>query len=148
LIYVGENIASILGRLVLVIWLFVVLILNSSYTASLTSILTVERLSSPVKGIESLIASSDPIGYQSGSYIDHYLSNELNILRSRLVPLNTPIEYEKALKDGPNKGGVAAVVDERAKMELFLSARCEFGIVGQEFTKMGWGFVSIIFLLH
>ncbi|KAK7856103.1 glutamate receptor 3.6 [Quercus suber] len=25
-------------------------------------------------------------------------------------------------------------------MELFLSARCEFGIVGQEFTKMGWGF--------
>jgi ionotropic glutamate receptor len=148
LIYVGENIASILGRLVLVIWLFVVLILNSSYTASLTSILTVERLSSPVKGIESLIASNDPIGYQSGSYIDNYLSNELNILRSRLVPLNTPIEYEKALKDGPNKGGVAAVVDERAKMELFLSARCEFGIVGQEFTKMGWGFVSIIFLLH
>jgi hypothetical protein len=29
-------------------------------------------------------------------------------------------------------------------MELFLSTRCEFGIVGQEFTKMGWGFVSII----
>jgi ionotropic glutamate receptor len=48
------------------------------------------------------------------------------------------------LKDGPNKGGVAAVVDERAYMELFLSSRCEFGIVGQEFTKMGWGFVSII----
>ncbi|GMY11074.1 glutamate receptor 3.6-like isoform X2 [Fagus crenata] len=135
-----EKIASILGRLVLVIWLFVVLILNSSYTASMTSILTVERLSSTVKGIESLIASNDPIGYQSGSYIENYLSNELNILRSRLVPLNTPIEYEKALKDGPNRGGVAAVVDQRAKMELFLSARCEFGIVGQEFTKMGWGF--------
>jgi ionotropic glutamate receptor len=29
-------------------------------------------------------------------------------------------------------------------MELFLATRCEFGIVGQEFTKMGWGFVSIL----
>ncbi|KAL2893083.1 Glutamate receptor 3.2 [Bienertia sinuspersici] len=30
------------------IWLFVVLILTSSYTASLTSILTVQQLSSPI----------------------------------------------------------------------------------------------------
>ncbi|KAL2933486.1 Glutamate receptor 3.1 [Bienertia sinuspersici] len=35
------------------IWLFVVLILTSSYTASLTSILTVQQLSSPIKGIDS-----------------------------------------------------------------------------------------------
>jgi hypothetical protein len=45
---------------------------------------------------------------------------------------------------GPKNGGVAAIVELRAHMELFLSSRCEFGIVGQEFTKMGWGFVSII----
>ncbi|CAL9027385.1 unnamed protein product, partial [Prunus brigantina] len=25
-------------------------------------------------------------------------------------------------------------------MELFLSSRCGYSIVGQEFTKMGWGF--------
>ncbi|KAF5453795.1 hypothetical protein F2P56_023514, partial [Juglans regia] len=135
-----ERIASTLGRFVLIIWLFVVLILNSSYTASMTSILTVEQLSSPVKGIESLVTSSDPIGFQRGSFAENYLTDELNIHRSRLVPLNSIGEYEKALRDGPSKGGVAAVVDERAYMELFLSTRCEFGIVGQEFTKMGWGF--------
>jgi ionotropic glutamate receptor len=54
---------STLGRLVVIIWLFVVLIVTSSYTASLTSILTVEKLSSPIKGIESLIMSNDRIGY-------------------------------------------------------------------------------------
>ncbi|KAG6647025.1 hypothetical protein I3843_07G047500 [Carya illinoinensis] len=135
-----ERIASTLGRFVLIIWLFVVLILNSSYTASMTSILTVERLSSPVKGIESLVTSSEPIGFQRGSFSENYLTDELNIHKSRLVPLNSIAEYEKALRDGPSKGGVAAVVDERAYMELFLSTRCEFGIVGQEFTKMGWGF--------
>ncbi|KAG7968845.1 hypothetical protein I3843_07G001400 [Carya illinoinensis] len=135
-----ERIASTLGRFVLIIWLFVVLILNSSYTASMTSILTVEQLSSPVKGIESLVTSSEPIGFQRGSFAENYLTDELNIHKSRLVPLNSIAEYEKALRDGPSKGGVAAVVDERAYMELFLSTRCEFGIVGQEFTKMGWGF--------
>ncbi|KAG6701761.1 hypothetical protein I3842_07G001800 [Carya illinoinensis] len=136
----SEKVDSTLGRLVLIIWLFAVLILNSSYTASLTSILTVEQLSSPIKGIESLATSNDPIGYQNGTFIDSYLTEEYHIQKSRLVPLNSAEEYEKALKDGPQKGGVSAIVDMRAYMELFLSTRCEFSIVGQEFTKMGWGF--------
>ena len=143
LFYAGENTVSTLGRLVVIIWLFVVLIINSSYTASLTSILTVQQLSSPIKGIESLITSNDPIGYQTGSFARNYLSDELGIHASRLVPLNSPEDYAKALEDGPKKGGVAAVIDERAYIELFLSSRCEFSIVGQEFTKSGWGFVSI-----
>ncbi|PSS36596.1 Glutamate receptor 3.6 like [Actinidia chinensis var. chinensis] len=138
-----ENTVSTLGRLVLIIWLFVVLIINSSYTASLTSILTVQQLSSPIKGIESLITSNDPIGYQTGSFARNYLSDELGIHASRLVPLNSPEDYAKALEDGPKKGGVAAVVDERAYIELFLSSRCEFSIVGQEFTKSGWGFAFL-----
>lgn len=131
----------------LIIWLFVVLILNSSYIASLTSILTVEQLSSPVKGIESLATGTDPIGYLKGSFAENYLTDELNIHRNRLVALNSPEEYEKALKVGPSAGGVAAVIDERAYMELFLSSRCGYSIVGQEFTKMGWGFVSIYHIL-
>ncbi|CAJ1942195.1 unnamed protein product [Sphenostylis stenocarpa] len=135
-----EKTVSTLGRFVLIIWLFVVLILNSSYIASLTSILTVEQLSSTVKGIESLATSDERIGFLSGSFAENYLTEELNIHRSRLVPLNSPSEYEKALKDGPANGGVTAIIDERAYMELFLSTRCEYGIVGQEFTKMGWGF--------
>ncbi|KAG5529960.1 hypothetical protein RHGRI_030360 [Rhododendron griersonianum] len=123
-----ENTISTLGRLVLIIWLFVVLIINSSYTASLTSILTVQQLSSPIKGIESLRTSNDPIGYQQGSFARNYLSVELGIHESRLIPLNSPEEYAEALKKGPKNGGVAALVDERAYIELFLSSRCEFSI--------------------
>lgn len=135
-----ENTTSTLGRLVLILWLFVVLIINSSYTASLTSILTVQKLSSPIKGINSLQASNDPIGYQQGSFARNYLIEELGIHESRLIPLTLPEDYARALKNGPNNGGVAAVVDERPYIELFLSTRCEFSIVGQEFTKNGWGF--------
>lgn len=128
--FYGEETGSSLGRFVLIIWLFVVLIINSSYIASLTSILTVEQLSSPIKGIESLVTGNDPIGFSNGSFAQKYLTDELNIHSSRLVPLNSPEEFEKALQDGPNVGGVAAVIDERGYMELFLSNRCGYSIVG------------------
>ncbi|KAB1203515.1 Glutamate receptor 3.3 [Morella rubra] len=135
-----ENTMSTLGRVVLLIWLFVVLIINSSYTASLTSILTVQQLSSSIKGVETLKQSDDPIGYQVGSFAEHYLE-ELGISKSRLVALGSPEQYALALQRGPEKGGVAAIVDERPYVELFLSSQCKFRVVGQEFTKSGWGFV-------
>ncbi|KNA19935.1 hypothetical protein SOVF_056880 [Spinacia oleracea] len=135
-----ENTVSTLGRLVLIIWLFVVLIINSSYTASLTSMLTVHQLTSHVKGLESLIDSREPIGYQAGSFSVNYLNEQLNVPMSLLVPLNSENEYAEALTKGPKNGGIAAIVSERAYMELFLSSRCEFTIVGQEFTKNGWGY--------
>ncbi|XP_026394731.1 glutamate receptor 3.2-like [Papaver somniferum] len=131
-----ENTVSTLGRLVLIIWLFVVLIINSSYTASLTSILTVQQLSSSIKGIESLITSKDTIGYQVGSFAENYLIQELNIPESRLIALGSPEVYAQALQNGT----VAAVVDERPYIELFLSSQCTFSVIGQEFTKSGWGF--------
>ncbi|XP_065880852.1 glutamate receptor 3.3 [Euphorbia lathyris] len=136
-----ETTVSTLGRLVLVIWLFVVLIINSSYTASLTSILTVQQLYSPVKGIESLKENDEPIGYQVGSFAEYYLTEELGIPKSRLVALGSPEAYATALQRGPKKeGGVAAIVDELPYVEIFLSSQCTFRIVGQEFTKSGWGF--------
>ncbi|XVE93053.1 hypothetical protein REPUB_Repub01dG0157000 [Reevesia pubescens] len=131
-----ENTVSTLGRLVLIIWLFVVMIINSSYTASLTSILTVQQLSSPIKGIDTLISSNEPIGFQVGSFAENYLIEELKIPKSRLVPLGSPEEYALALE----RRRVAAVIDERPYVDLFLSDHCEFSIRGQEFTRRGWGF--------
>ena len=104
LFFVEEKTVSNLSRLVLITWLFVVLILNSSYIASLTSILTVEQLSSPIKGIETLINSKDPIGYQQGSHARSYLVEELHIQESKLVPLNSPKDQgqsQKFLFGGP-----------------------------------------------
>ncbi|XP_073296979.1 glutamate receptor 3.5-like isoform X1 [Primulina huaijiensis] len=136
-----ENTVSTLGRLVLLFWLFVVLIINSSYTASLTSILTVRQLSMGIQGIDSLISSSDHIGVQDGSFAYRYLTDQLNIAESRLRILKNQDDYVNFLQRGPTGGGVAAIVDELAYVELFLSyTKCAFSIVGQEFTKSGWGF--------
>ncbi|KAM0003432.1 putative ionotropic glutamate receptor [Helianthus debilis subsp. tardiflorus] len=133
-----ETPVTSLGRLVLSIWLFVVLIVNSSYTASLTSILTIQQLSSPIRGIDSLISTNDRIGFQAGSFAENYMIEELNIPRSRLG-LDSPEEYAEKLKAGI----VAAIVDERTYIDLFLADNCGFQVVGDEFTKSSWGFVSI-----
>ncbi|CAD6338611.1 unnamed protein product [Miscanthus lutarioriparius] len=92
-------------------------------------------LASGITGIDSLISSGLPIGYQDGKFTRNYLIEELNIPEYRLVPLNTIQEYSDAYKRGPKDGGVAAIVDEMPYVEIFLSYHCNFRIVGQEFTK-------------
>jgi glutamate receptor, ionotropic, plant len=144
----GENTVSTLGRFVLLIWLFVVLIINSSYTASLTSLLTVQELTSGIQGLDSLISSSNAIGYQVGSFSRNYLMKDLNIAKSRLVPLNSPSDYARALELGSGNGGVAAIIDELPYIEIFLSKYCKFKTVGQVFTKNGWGFVSEFIIIQ
>ncbi|CAN6170490.1 unnamed protein product [Urochloa humidicola] len=134
-----ENTVSTLGRFVLLFWLFVVLIINSSYTASLTSILTVQQLSTGIQGLDSLLSSGDPIGYQVGSFARSYLTDELGVPAARLRELAIT-DYADSLQRGPANGGVAAIVDELPYVELFLSTNCQFRTVGQEFTKSGWGF--------
>lgn len=136
-----EDTVSTLGRMVMIVWLFLLLVVSQSYTASLTSILTIEQLSSPITGIDSLIASNEPIGYQQGSYVKSYLTENMNIHPSRLLPLANPEEYAESLQRGPRNGGVAAVVDELPYIQMFLSKHTDFVMVGQMFTKSGWGFV-------
>lgn len=132
----------------MVVWLFLLMVITASYTASLTSILTVQQLSSPITGIDSLIASNWPIGYQVGSFAYSYLADNLYIARSRLIELGSPEEYEEALRKGPKGGGVGAIIDELPYVDLFLSKQTEFGTIGQPFTKSGWGFVSRACLMH
>lgn len=138
-----EDTVSTLGKMVMVVWLFLLMVITSSYTASLTSILTIQQLSSPITGIDSLIATNSPIGYQVGSFVYNYLTEILYVPSSRLVSLRNPEEFERALRRGPWNGGVAAIIDELPYVELFLSERTDFGIIGQPFTRSGWGFVSI-----
>ncbi|KAG4170607.1 hypothetical protein ERO13_A12G157400v2 [Gossypium hirsutum] len=106
------------------------------------------QLTSGIQGIDSLISSTEPIGIQDGSFALNYLVDELNIAQSRIVKLKNPEAYLRALKLGPKKGGVAAIVDELPYVELFLSnTNCLYRIVGPEFTKSGWGFLSLSFMV-
>ncbi|KAH7298533.1 hypothetical protein KP509_25G048200 [Ceratopteris richardii] len=100
----------------------------------------VEQLAPTIQGLETLIQSNLPIGYQDGSFVRDYLI-ALHVSPSRLKPLSSREKYHRALDLGPGRGGVAAIVDELPYIELFRQSNCKhYSIVGQEFTKSGWGF--------
>ncbi|KAB1221982.1 Glutamate receptor 2.5 [Morella rubra] len=62
-----EKVYSNFTRVVVIVWLFVVLILSSSYTASLSSMLTLQRLERGID-IESLKSSNSPVGCDGDSF--------------------------------------------------------------------------------
>ena len=141
----GERTRSTFGRFVVLVWLFVVLIITSSYTANLTSILTVQQLSPDNRGISSLQTNTDPIGYQNGSFVKNQLIS-MNIAEDRLKPLVSMDDYARALTLGASKGGVAAIVEELPYVEIFLETKCGYTKAGEPFTEGGWGFVSILYV--
>ncbi|XP_011027731.1 PREDICTED: glutamate receptor 2.9-like isoform X2 [Populus euphratica] len=89
-----EKIYCNLTRVVLVVWLFVVLILNSSYTASLTSLLTVRRLQPNVTDIEWLKRNSLKVGCDGDSFVRNYLQNVLGFKPENIKNVGSEYNYE------------------------------------------------------
>jgi glutamate receptor, ionotropic, plant len=139
--FAEEKLESNLSRFVVIIWVFVVLILTSSYTASLTSMLTVQKLQPTVTDIRELQRRGDVIGYQDGSFIAGSLQ-KMGFDRTKMRSFNTAEQYAEALSKGPGNGGVAAVFDEIPYLKLFLSQYCDgYTMVGPVYKTDGFGFV-------
>ncbi|CAN4075755.1 unnamed protein product [Withania somnifera] len=135
-----ERIVSNLARFVLIIWFLVVLILTSSYTASLTSMLTVEKLQPTVTDVKELLKNKEYVGYQSGSFVLGIL-RKMNFDEDRLKVYNTPEECVDLLSKGSANGGIAAVFDEIPYVKLFLANYCsKFTTIGTTYKTDGFGF--------
>eukprot|EP00250_Pteridium_aquilinum_P021251 c25067_g1_i3 orf=176-1621(-) len=132
-----ESIKNPLAKFVMVAWMLFILLLSSSYTASLSSILTVNELSSEALTIEDLSNKNLSVGYQLGSVVQDYLVRRHKI--TNLVVLDSTDEYADALRTGK----VVAVVDEIPYISLFLAAQsasnCRYA-VSQKLTIEGFGF--------
>ncbi|GLJ24196.1 hypothetical protein SUGI_0461440 [Cryptomeria japonica] len=136
-----EKIMRNASRIVIIIWLFVVLILTSNYTANLTSILTVKQMTPTVTSVESIRNGGVAVGYQTRSFVGEYLQQHFGIAKNKLKFYSTPQEYAEALTKGPNNVGVAAIFDEIPYIRLFLSQQCGYTMVGPTYRIGGLGFV-------
>ncbi|GMH09238.1 hypothetical protein Nepgr_011079 [Nepenthes gracilis] len=136
-----ENIVSNLGRFVVVVWIFVVLILNQSYTASLTSMLTVQQLQPTATDLNELIRKGEYVGYQNASFVKGLLQR-LGVSESKLRTYNNPQQLDELLSNGSSNGGIAAVVDEIPYMNLFLDIYCsKYTTVQLPYGTGGFGYV-------
>ncbi|CAM8898113.1 unnamed protein product [Rhodiola kirilowii] len=132
-----EKVVSGLARFVMIVWVFVVLILIQTYTASLTSMLTVQKLQPTITDVNELIRLGYKVGYQEGTFVLDLLK-ELKFENSKLVPYKSLEELEAAFRNG----SVAAVFDEIPYMQLFLGKHCsEYAMVGRAYKTDGFGFV-------
>ncbi|EYU45932.1 hypothetical protein MIMGU_mgv1a023751mg [Erythranthe guttata] len=136
-----ERIVSNLARLVVVVWMFVVLILSSTYTASLSARLTVQRLQPAVTDVLQLTRKGDFVGCHKGSFIFDLLQ-DLGFDKSKIKLYELPVEVHEALSEGSEKGGISAFFSVRAYTKLFLSNYCnKYTTVGPTYPTEGFAFV-------
>ncbi|GKV00519.1 hypothetical protein SLEP1_g13193 [Rubroshorea leprosula] len=139
-----QKVINNLSRFVLIIWIFVVLILTQSYTASLASMLTVQRLQPAVVDVDELKTNGDFVGHRAGSYIKEFLIKQLHFDPSKLRHYSTPEEFDEALSRGSQNGGVSAIFEAEHILQLFLPHYCsKFMTTGPTYKTDGLGFVNL-----
>ncbi|MFS7964431.1 putative solute-binding protein family 3/ domain of MltF [Helianthus anomalus] len=126
---VGEKLESNLSRFVITVWVFVVLVLTSSYTATLSSLINVQNIA--LKG--------GSVQFQGISPVKAAVYNNVKLNEDVLVELRSTDDYAKALRNGR----VGAIIDEilYIKSVLALYPRHEFSLVATSSTTNGFGFV-------
>ncbi|PRQ31836.1 putative periplasmic binding protein-like I [Rosa chinensis] len=136
-----EKVVSNLARFVMIIWIFVVLIVTQSYTASLASLLTVQQLQPTITDIDDLLRNRDNVGYMTSSFV-YDLLRQKGFHASRLKDYGAMEEIDEALSKGSANGGIAAIVHETPYMKLFVAKYCsKYTMIGPIFKTDGFGFI-------
>ncbi|XP_071741991.1 glutamate receptor 2.7-like [Rutidosis leptorrhynchoides] len=135
-----EKVMSNLSRFVVVVWVFVVLVLTSSYTASLTSMLTVQQLRPTYTDIHEIMRNGESVGYQDGSFVLEILK-DMGFDDSKVKNYSTFEQYDEALQKGSKNGGVSAIMDELPYNRVFLAKYCSnYTMTGPIYKSAGFGF--------
>ncbi|CAN1166134.1 Glutamate receptor 3.4 [Linum perenne] len=134
-----EKVYSNLTRVVLVVWLFVVLILNSSYTANLSSMLTVLRLQPNSNDIDWLKKKNLKIGWDGNPFVKDYLQNVLNFKVENIKKVDSEYKYEREF----DANNISAAFLEIPYQKEFINHYCRrFTAMAQPFNRFGgFGFV-------
>lgn len=142
-LHVGEGIQANLLCLVLVTWALVASLLNSTYTASLSSRLTLQSLQPTVTDVNKLIKSGQYVGCQEGSFLVGYLKG-LGFNESKIKTFRSCYDVDEALTLGSKYGGVSAYYDVLPHIRLFLAEYCgKYMMIGPILRTDGFAFVSI-----
>ncbi|KAL3745661.1 hypothetical protein ACJRO7_014734 [Eucalyptus globulus] len=135
-----ERAFSNLTRFVVIVWVFVVLILTQSYTASLSSLLVVKNLQPTVTDVDQLLKSGENVGYQDRTFL-HEKLKQMTSDYKRLVPYKSAEECDALLSKESSEGGIAAAIDEVPYIKLVLSQYRNKYTMIPTLKNAGFGFV-------
>ncbi|KAL7122376.1 hypothetical protein ACP275_01G042200 [Erythranthe tilingii] len=138
--FAEERVVSNLARFVLIVWFLVVLILTQSYTASLASMLTVQKLEPAVTDITVLMRNKDYVGYSNTSFLHGFLKKYFN--ESQLRPFYSDDHLDELLSKGSGNDGIAAAFQEIPYIKIFLGKYgSKYMMAGPPYKADGFGFV-------
>jgi hypothetical protein len=121
-----------------VVWLFVALIIIQTYTANLTSMLTVQRLEPTIPSVEELLNSNAVVGYCTGSYMERYLAEVLKFKSQNLKHFRSAENYFEGFEDKI----ISAAFLGTPYAKIFLAKYCNSFIqIGPTYKIGGFGFV-------
>ncbi|CAL9767272.1 unnamed protein product [Musa acuminata subsp. burmannicoides] len=116
-------------KTVMVVWLLVVFVLTSSFTANLSSILVTEKLGAVPPGSR--------VGYDGDAFVLKYLKDVLGYKERNIEWIRSPEAYSEAFKS--NK--ISAAYLETPYIRVFLSRYNDFTVSGETHRLGGFGFV-------
>ncbi|KAL4275020.1 hypothetical protein HN51_057902 [Arachis hypogaea] len=128
-----EKVYRKLTRVVMVSWLFLVLILNSSYTASLSSMLTVKQLQPNVTDIEWLKKNNMKIGCDGDSFVRNYLEDVEKFKPENIINIISEDRYIDAFANG----SIVAAFLELPYEKVFISEYCDGYTASTPRTRFG-----------
>ncbi|KAA8532460.1 hypothetical protein F0562_032493 [Nyssa sinensis] len=134
-----QKVHSSYTHVVVVVCLFVVLALSSSYTTSLTSMLTIPKLVLDVTDIEWLKRNNAKVGCGSNSFIRKYMENVLEFKSMNIKNITSEYNYSEEFKSG----NITAAFLELPYAKALLNHNCK-GYRGTSLKDRfeGLGFVS------
>ncbi|XP_071724250.1 glutamate receptor 2.9-like [Rutidosis leptorrhynchoides] len=137
----GENVMNNCSKFVLVVWLFLAFVLMQCYSASLSSMLTVDQLLPTYTSIDELQKGGYNVGFQQDSFVRSLLIEKLHFSPDKLKGYSTSEQYRHALSKGNENGGVAAIFDEIPCIKVVLAKHSShFMMAGQTYRTGGFGF--------
>nr|XP_004301692.2 PREDICTED: glutamate receptor 2.7-like [Fragaria vesca subsp. vesca] len=133
-----EKIHNNLTRVVVIMWLFVVLILTSSYTANLSSMLTIQRLKPNVTDIEMLKRTDTKVGLDGDSFVEDYLKDVLQFNSKDIITISDEFKYTEAFR---NKS-ISAAFLELPYAKVFMNHYCKgYTATAPTYRFGGLGFI-------
>ncbi|XP_031390438.1 glutamate receptor 2.9-like [Punica granatum] len=133
-----ERIYGNLTRIVLGVWFFMALILTQSYTASLTSMLTVHKLKQNEITMERLRQNNAKVGCDNSTFVCNFLERVHNFKPNAIVGITNYTDFHEQL----NKGSIKAMFVEYPYERAFFSRYCSSGflVTHQSYRFGGFGF--------
>ncbi|XP_052177245.1 glutamate receptor 2.1-like isoform X2 [Diospyros lotus] len=134
----GEKLRSKLSKMATLVWLFVAMVVLQSYTANLSSMLTVTRMEPTVADIETLKYNGAMIGFGNKSFAKSYLTEVLKFNPNCMKNYSSPEGFALALRSKE----IAAAFIEAPWAKLFLDRYCNsFIAAGPKYRVGGYAFV-------